>query len=612
MNRKARRAGLKPGHPSVNAALSDGGSDTSAIADLMTQASWHHQRGDLRASEDLCKEILAREPAHVHALNLLGLCLQGAGRHKAALKVLKKAIASDSFNAACHYNIASSYQALNTEDEAEFHFKQAIALGARRKSTEELILQNPVIALCVGRIEEKWPLPAKIDEVFGPGGLAPIATDLFLRCALETVLVCGAPLEKFLTFVRATLLGLAYAATVGTAMIDSALTRLFCALAQQCFISEYVFAQSDQETRQSVVLRELLQQATAEGRDIPPLLLAAVASYFPLHSLPEGPALLGRDWPRTAAGLVRQQIREPLQEAKERDAIPALTSIDDDVSLRVMRQYEENPYPRWTVNPLPQLADAPAMRAGRDLSSCGEILIAGCGSGQHAFEVAQCFPQARVLAIDVSLPSLAYARRKTTEAGLRNVEYAQADLLKLAAVGRSFDRIEAVGVLHHLADPEAGWRALLSLLRPNSEMRVGLYSETARRAIVEVRALISQRGYRPTTEDIRECRQEILRADDQTTWKAVISAGDFYSVSGCRDLLFHVMERRFTIPRIKAFLDAEGLEFLGFDLDPAIIERFQRRFPDRAALRDLEFWRAFEADNPQAFHHMYVFVVKKA
>src|ERR1051325_8984636 len=85
-----------------------------------------------------------------------------------------------------------------------------------------------------------------------------------------------------------------------------------------------------------------------------------------------------------------------------------------------------------------------------------KILIAGCGTGKHPFWIAQCFPDARILAIDLSRANLAYARRKTREEGLPNIEYGQADILKLAGIGRIFDRIDAVGVLHHLADPEAG------------------------------------------------------------------------------------------------------------------------------------------------------------
>ena len=111
-----------------------------------------------------------------------------------------------------------------------------------------------------------------------------------------------------------------------------------------------------------------------------------------------------------------------------------------------------------------------------------DVLIAGCGTGKHIFDVAVQNPKARVLAIDISVASLAYAKRKVREERLVNIEFAQADILELGAIGRVFDHIEAVGVLHHLADPKTGWRVLLSLLRPGGTMHVGLYSQLARRA----------------------------------------------------------------------------------------------------------------------------------
>ena len=82
--------------------------------------------------------------------------------------------------------------------------------------------------------------------------------------------------------------------------------------------------------------------------------------------------------------------------------------------------------------------------------------------------------------------------------------------MKLASIGRDFDFIDASGVLHHLADPWAGWRMLLSLLRPGGVMQVGLYSELARQNVVAARALIAERGYRPIPDDIRRCREDIM------------------------------------------------------------------------------------------------------
>jgi 2-polyprenyl-3-methyl-5-hydroxy-6-metoxy-1,4-benzoquinol methylase len=441
--------------------------------------------------------------------------------------------------------------------------------------------------------------------------LAELANDIFLQSALETTIIRGATLELFLTQLRSVLLRLTDADTPDPGDVDDNVVSLFCALAQQCFLNEYVYRQTDQETQRASRLRDVLLQHLSAGSEISPLLLAAVGAYFPLHSLPSAQSLVAREWPAYAADLLRQQVREPLEEAEDAGAIAALTAIDDQTSLQVMQQYEESPYPRWVLNPLAGFsAKMRAERADTDALP-EEILIAGCGTGEHPFDVAQKTPGARILAVDLSRPSLAYARRKTREEGLRNIEYAQADILLLGTIGRSFDRIEAVGVLHHLADPKAGWRVLVSLLRPNGVMRIGLYSETARRPLAEAQAIIAKEGYRATTGDIRAMRQRIIRQRDDARWNLLLSTVDFYSMSGCRDILFNVMEHRFTLPQIAACLDELGLSFLGFELDPKIIEKFREQYPGAEAILDLDYWNAFEAANPRTFRNMYVFSVRK-
>jgi SAM-dependent methyltransferase len=231
-----------------------------------------------------------------------------------------------------------------------------------------------------------------------------------------------------------------------------------------------------------------------------------------------------------------------------------------------------------------------------------DILIAGCGSGEHSIGTARRFHGAKVLAIDLSLSSLAYAQRKTRELGLPNIEYAQADVLALGSIGRPFDLIEASGVLHHLSDPAAGWRELLKLLRPGGLMRVGLYSELARADIVAGRKFIAERGFDATAAGIRRCRQEVL-----APLPALARFPDFFSISGCRDLLFHVQEHRFTIPRIKEFLDGERLAFLGFELHAAALQDYRMRYPNDRATTDLECWDAFERERPKTFAGMYQF-----
>src|SRR4029453_14664497 len=74
-----------------------------------------------------------------------------------------------------------------------------------------------------------------------------------------------------------------------------------------------------------------------------------------------------------------------------------------------------------------------------------DVLIAGCGTGQQAVMTARRFAGARVLAVDLSIASLCYAKYRTDALGLNNIEYGQADILKLASLGRQFDLIACSG-----------------------------------------------------------------------------------------------------------------------------------------------------------------------
>src|SRR5205085_3273603 len=234
--------------------------------------------------------------------------------------------------------------------------------------------------------------------------------------------------------------------------------------------------------------------------------------------------------------LIEQQLREPRQEKNLRGAIPVLTSIDDAISQEVRRQYEEMPYPRWlkpalSAKPVSidwylrnQFPKAPIGDPGRHGRL--DVLVAGCGTGQHAIETSRRFAGAVVTAIDLSLASLSYAQRLTIALGLTNVQYAQADILKLGALQQRFDLIESSGVLHHRGDWAAGWRILLSLLRPGGFMHIGLYSALARADIRAARAFIAEHGYGHSIADIRRCRADILAQEDGSPLKHVTKFTD--------------------------------------------------------------------------------------
>ncbi|HEU0096104.1 MAG TPA: class I SAM-dependent methyltransferase, partial [Rhizomicrobium sp.] len=281
-------------------------------------------------------------------------------------------------------------------------------------------------------------------------------------------------------------------------------------------------------------------------------------------------------------------------------ALQKLTPVSAAVSRAVAAQYEENPYPRWVVA-------GPGWRV-QDMAPA-DILIAGCGTGRNAIETAQAFPDARVLAVDLSRASLGHAARKSNEMRITNIEYAQADLLEMGNIDRRFDLIEAMGVLHHLADPQAGSQVLLSLLKPGGMMRIGLYSPVARRELDTARAELTAQGFPPTPDGIRAARRHLIQ---MPRFSEVVQRPDFFSISGCRDLLFHVQETYMPLPAIAAFLRENGLKVLGIDLDAPVLLAYRKRFPRDAAAIDLDNWAAFEADHPSIFDGMIQFWVQRA
>jgi SAM-dependent methyltransferase/Tfp pilus assembly protein PilF len=481
-----------------------------------------------------------------------------------------------------------------------------------------MVMRNEALHAIVARAATQWPQRLAAEDVLSPP-LQPALADPLLQAVLEVAANVDLALEQFLTSVRRALLERALRALPDDP-VDTPMLRFFCALARQCFVNEYVFFCGPDEAHDARKLRDLLDGALASNAAVSPLWLAAAAAYAPLGALAAADSLLTRAWPDCVEDLVTQQVREPRQERALRAAIPALTDLAGNVSQKVRQMYEENPYPRWVkVAPAESPKPLDVFLRGRFLALAHnverkpalDILLAGCGTGRQAIEMAQRFTGARVLAIDLSLASLGYAKRKAEELQLANIEYAQADILKLGELGRSFDLIESSGVLHHLDDPWAGWRVLLSLLRPGGFMRVGLYSELGRPGVIAGRALVAERGYRGDPDGIRQFRETLIEGNfGPPLGDLITKARDFFTMSELRDLVFHVREHRMTIPQIAAFLRENKLEFLGFELDPEAARRYRARFPDDRTMTDLECWHAFETENPDTFYYTYQFWVR--
>jgi len=636
---------LKPNftaaHSNLGNALRDQGKLEEAVSSyhcaLVVQkdiAEVHNNLGNaLRDLEKLdeaaaCyRKALEIQPAYPSCLNNLALLLMAQGDVDAALKTIKQSLQIGETTDAkgIFADCVKSYRGADRDREIEPALIRAMKEpwcrpGKLVPAAVDLIKRKPSVGDCISRAASAWPGIISAQDFYGPNGFAALAGDELLM-----VLLCSAPIadiamERFLTTARR--LMLEAAANVHSDRNGSAGLDFYGALARQCFINEYVFYHSDAEIQAAAALRESLAAALESGTQVSALRLLTVAAYFPLFSLPRAVRLLETEWSEPVASVLTQQIREPEQERQLRVAIPRFTVVEDDVSKLVQRQYEENPYPRWVKLEPARSARTPFEYFRRQfpaasLPSAGgngrtEILIAGCGTGQHSIGMAQIFKDARVLAVDLSLSSLSYAIRKTQELGLTSIEYAQADLLELGSFQREFDVIASVGVLHHLADPFTGWRVLLSRLRPGGFMNLGLYSEAARRNIAAAQNFAAERGYDATAGNIRQCRQQFMSPDQNTNFQETLSASDFYSMSTCRDLLFHAQEHRMTLPAIEAFLQGNGLRFLGFEIDRPVLRAYRERFPDDPGAANLGNWHMFENENPSTFANMYQFWIQKA
>ena len=185
------------------------------------------------------------------------------------------------------------------------------------------------------------------------------------------------------------------------------------------------------------------------------------------------------------------------------------------------------------------------------------------------------------------------------------------DLLNITDLGDMFDVIECGGVLHHMKQPADGLSALVQQLKPGGYIKLGLYSKIARKIIVDARKIIQRLGVASTPEGIREFRKKVLNGEIQELLELPQFGGDFYSLSECRDLCFHVQEHRFTTETLQKLLDSHGLTFCGFMAPEQIKKLYQEKYPEDNDMTSLSNWGEFEEEHPLTFFSMYQFWAQK-
>lgn len=399
--------------------------------------------------------------------------------------------------------------------------------------------------------------------------------------------------------------------------------QLLISLIQQSINNEYVWQITEPEHAQ---LAELKQAIAAARREAPVswTQVARAALYARPSDLP-GPGL-GREefmasithMPEALALLLESYLANYEEEQSIKQSLERFDAIQNETSRMIAENYEEYPYPRWIHlemsnrpprrNRLAQFFEAPELGF---LDRPFKVLVAGCGTGNKAIEYAMSYgEQAEILAIDLSTASLAYATRKAREHGVSNLRFMQMDLLDLPRLEQQFDIVECTGVLHHMRDPLEGGKALVSRVRDGGIVHISLYSELARRQIVKFR---EQYRLKPDSSDdeIRAYRRRMMEEDPQAIDERLSLRWDFFDLNRCKDLLFHPLEHRFTVPQIGEFLDALGLEFRGLEKPDYDRNSFVTRYPDSAETRSLEAWHAFELRYPDAFGGLYEIWARK-
>jgi len=301
----------------------------------------------------------------------------------------------------------------------------------------------------------------------------------------------------------------------------------------------------------------------------------------------------------------------PLQKTGREEIIKrisSLTPISSGISELVKAQYEESPYPRWITYS--------TQMYNEDIEGClvgkkAKILIAGCGTGREAIELAHVFPDAEVLGIDLSYASLAYATEKAEEFGIKNIAFRQADILGLPGKIGPFDYVASTGVIHHMESPKAGWDVLTGLLKPGGLLRVGLYSRKSRESLYAAHEVIAAKGFTSSADDIRRFRRECKNLLKKKDYLRVIGYADFYSLSECRDLLFHAHEQDFELPKIEEWIKQSGMKFLGFNASADVIADYKSKNPQDPGAINLKLWAEYEEDHPEAFTGMYTLWLRK-
>ena len=585
----------------------------------------HNSLGDIYTEleeNEIAKECFEKaikiNPNYIHAYNNLGIIFMKLNDYQKAKDCFEKVIELNPNNEKSInlLQVLLSQRRFNYEISDDINkLKNLFIFLFKNNNLKHTDISTNAIRLLLNDIEQN-----QLEEVINSGTLLDnevsqkLIKDELFHLMIQKAIIPDIFLENLLTKIRCEIL---FNLEISSKHNLNEHFNFIISLAEQCWLNEYVYIESEKE----IELTNKLKNKIEKHKDINEFEVAILGCYMPLKNSKNitEKLLVHKSTNILFDDLISVQIKEPLKEKELAKSITLFGVIDNIVSNEVRQQYEENPYPRWKYTNKFSPCNfftwinseiSPNKINYSDKFNNPNVLIAGCGTGSHCIATTR-YENANILAIDLSLSSLAYAKRKTMELDHKNIEFLQADILKLNKLNKKFDIIESSGTLHHMKNPIVGLKVLVDLLEPHGYLKLGLYSELARLHVNKAQELIKTKNLKNTNENIKNFRQDIIKKKVSPLIQKAIQSGDFYYTSGARDMLFHTQEHLFTIPKISKILKDFNLEFLGFYLDDHIKKEFSKNFPIDKKNTSLDNWQQFEINNPDIFISMYQFWVRK-
>jgi SAM-dependent methyltransferase len=189
------------------------------------------------------------------------------------------------------------------------------------------------------------------------------------------------------------------------------------------------------------------------------------------------------------------------------------------------------------------------------------ILVAGCGTSQapkHALR----WPAAQVVGIDFSATSVRRSEELKRKYKIGNLQLHQLPVERAVDLGMSFDQIVCTGVLHHLAEPDAGLSALRSVLKPDGAMQLMVYAPYGRTGIYMLQEFSRRIGVHATDEGIRDLIHALKALPGgHPLARLLCEAPDFRDEAALADALLHPRDRSYSVPQLFDFVEKAGLTF---------------------------------------------------